>query len=237
MSPQAITLDERPESAARSAVYALLAQGFRYPTRAWLAEVQDGAYASDLRECLGRVAHLADLAVDSGAGAAAALVVPATSAYEDFEVRFVSTFEAGSGEPPCPPYEGLYREGQERTAVMLRVASYYQHFGLKMCQNEGRREVPDHLSAELELMHFLTFKEGQARQEGCGDLLDGYLRAQRDFLQQQLGQWLPAFVRRLESVCPAPIYVALARLAGEVVTRERAFVASVLAQRVPEPVA
>jgi DMSO reductase family type II enzyme chaperone len=219
---------ESPEPASRSALYALLAQAFRYPTRAWLAGARAGTYQSELRQCLAGVPHLAAIATGAGVAAEAALALPATTVYEDFEVRFVSTFDAGTGEPPCPAYEGVYREGLERTALMLRVASFYQHFGLKMSTAEGRREAPDHLSTELELMHFLTFKEGQARLEGNRDLLAGYLRAQRDFLQQQLSQWLPAFVARLESACPVPFYVAMGRLVAHVVELEQDFVASAL---------
>ena len=46
---------------------------------------------------------------------------------------------------------------------MLEVSEFYKHFGLNMNQEEGKRELPDHLCAELEFLHFLTFKEAQAR--------------------------------------------------------------------------
>ena len=97
---------------------------------------------------------------------------------------------------------------------------FYKHFGLAMNREEGKREVPDHISAELEFMHFLTFKETQAIEEGTEDLLQGYLLAQKDFLQQQLYQWLPAFVEKLEAACPMPFYVALGRLVSGVVVAE-----------------
>ena len=134
----------------------------------------------------------------------------------------------GFPEPPCPLYEGIYRGG-DRTQYMLRVSSFYKHFGLGMSRDDGRREVPDHLSAELEFMHFLTFKQNQANEEGREDLLQGYQRAQNDFLQQQLSQWLPGFVERLQMGCRIPFYTALGNLIHDVVLSELAHVNSLQA--------
>lgn len=207
------------EPASRSELYALLAAGFRYPSQAMFEAFVAGDYQSEVLDCISRVPNLSKLVPAPDGSEAGILPLVPDQPYMEFESRYVACFEAGGPEPPCPPYEGIYRGG-ERTQFMLRVSSFYKHFGLSMSQEEGKREVPDHISAELEFMHFLTFKETQAREEGTEDLLRGYLLAQKDFLQQQLSQWLPNFVDRLEGACPVPFYVALGQLVRDVVAAE-----------------
>jgi len=221
MSDQTTAETELSESEIRSRLYALLAAGFCYPSQEMFEAFRSGNYQSQLGECIRQLPHLELLVQDNplepGTGQQR---VDNGLPYEEFESQYVASFEVGSPEPPCPPYEGLYRGG-ERTQFMLRVSSFYKHFGLAMNSEEGgAREVPDHISAELEFMHFLTFKETQASEEGTEDLLQGYLLAQKDFLQQQMSQWLPAFVEKLEAACPMPFYVALGQLVRDVVLAE-----------------
>jgi len=75
----------------------------------------------------------------------------------------LSSRPSGAPEPPCPPYEDTYRKGLEKTVILLAVSEFYKHFDLKMDPGEGKRKLADHVSAELEFRHFLTFKEAQAR--------------------------------------------------------------------------
>ncbi len=81
-----------------------------------------------------------------------------------------------------------------------------------MSRDEGKREHPDHLCAELEFLHFLTFKEAQAVEDGNTELLKGYRLAQKDFLKRHLIQWVPKFHGRLQSSARFPFYTELARI-------------------------
>ena len=194
-------------------------RGFRYPSRVSFAALKNGIYQTEIGECIEYLPHLSALsAVDAESGLGA-LPMLQEQPFEEFESLYTANFEVGFPEPPCPLYEGIYRGG-DRTQYMLRVSSFYKHFGLGMSRDDGRREVPDHLSAELEFMHFLTFKQNQANEEGREDLLQGYQRAQNDFLQQQLSQWLPGFVERLQMGCGIPFYIALGNLIHDVVMAE-----------------
>lgn len=204
----------------RSTLYHLFAQGFRYPTAESFAGLRSGSYQAELLDTLMGIPHLADLAENTESVGADLHSQFQDLAFEDFQARFVALYEVGNPEPPCPPYEGLHRPGQERTAVMLRTASFYKHFGLAMSREEGQREVADHICAELEFMHFLTFKESQAELEDNGELLQGYRLAQRDFLQQQLAQWIPAFAEKLTQHCDLNLYPWLANLLAQIVRRE-----------------
>ena len=100
---------------------------------------------------------------------------------------------------------------------MEELVRFYNHFGLTLSQQQ--RELPDHVTVELEFMHFLTFKETLAlhHRQDCSP----YLRAQRDFVARHLGKWLPLLARRLQAQSPLPFFAGLVALAGEFLQRER----------------
>lgn len=204
--------DTIPDPMVQSNTYRLLAYGFKYPTRAAFDRFRNGDYMSELMGHIASQPHLADLAREV-AGAADKIEEDLQGvAFEDFETTYVSTFDVGFPEPPCPPYEGLYSDTAPRTEVMLEVGSFYTHFGLAMSQDEGKRELPDYLCAELEFLHFLKFKEAQARQTGNQELVNGYLLAQKDFLERHMVGWLPRFSDRVQSVAELAFYPDLARI-------------------------
>src|SRR3990172_870421 len=110
---------------------------------------------------------------------------------EVLQQGYVSTFEVGIGRPYCPLYEGSHRSG--RIKLMEDLVRFYEHFGLIARPGDH----PDHLSAELEFMHYLAFKEAAALAH-VGPVPD-LQRAQRDFLDRHLCKWLPRVRERLLS--------------------------------------
>lgn len=76
------------------------------------------------------------------------------------------------------------------------LGAFYRAFGLELGADADERQ--DHLSVELEFMAVLTAQQAQAvgnpgRDEGLKVGLD----AQRMFLREHLGRWVPTFSRRL----------------------------------------
>ncbi len=208
------------QAVVRSNIYQTLSQGFKYPTTEVFHTFQSGEYLSELRQNLLFIPHLKSLANGGFELSSKSRDDLAKIAFEDFEVKFVHTFDVGFPEPPCPPYEGTYRQELEKTAIMIEVSEFYKHFGLKTSQEEGKRELPDHLCPELEFMHFLAFKEAQAREEENEELLQGYLRAQRDFLQRHPATWIPAFCHKLQESDTVPFYGKLAQIVSDVVQED-----------------
>jgi putative dimethyl sulfoxide reductase chaperone len=196
------------EPAIRSNVYKLLSWGFRYPTPEVFETFRNGEFLAELlanitalpyRKNPVEYAPQIEIVQDYLAGVT----------FNDLEVGFIQTFDTGAPLPSSPPYEGFYR-GEPRTAVLLAVSEFYRHFGLTMSREEGKREHPDHLCAELEFLHFLTFKEVQAVKDENPELLKGYRLAQKDFLERHLIQWVPKFHERLQSSARFPLYTGLA---------------------------
>lgn len=197
--------NSNPEAGAlaRSRLYQLLSAIFRYPTADLFESLAQGEYLSEFSEALKASPHNGSK-LETGFLGRVEKIRESLSAisFEDYEVEFTGTFEVGAPGPPCPPSEGLYRNAPARQSIMLQISEFYKHFGLEMDQHEGKRELPDHISAELEFLHFLTFKEDQAREAGDKELLTGYLLAQNDFLQRHPLQWITSFADKLAEASP-----------------------------------
>ena len=202
----------------RSTVYRLISSGFRYPDPEIFDTFQNGKFLSELWDNISSLPYLDALVNEKALINKKVHDDMEKSTLEDFEVGYVQTFDVGVPEPPCPPYEGVYRKDEVRTSLMIEVSQFYKHFGLSMNQEEGKRELPDHLCAELEFLHFLAFKEAQAREKGDPELLHGYLLAQKDFLERHLVHWMPKFYSKLQSTNAPSFYVQLAGIASLFIT-------------------
>ncbi|MHA2620764.1 MAG: TorD/DmsD family molecular chaperone [bacterium JZ-2024 1] len=94
------------------------------------------------------------------------------------------------------PYESEYTQSQAllRTDNIADVAGFYRAFGF-MVKEGGDR--PDHLSAELQFMAILALKEMAACERGDEDAANICREAQKKFLAEHLGPFLPVFEERL----------------------------------------
>ncbi len=185
--------------AARSRLYRLLADGFLYPDPELFALLKAGRYRDAVARAVEPLGCELAPALDG---------LVASGEHVDFQADYLRLFEVGLGVPPCPLYSGTYRGG--RKAVMEELTRFYNYFGLSVEQGKG--ELPDHISTQLEFMHFLVYKELAALAR-CEDAAP-YRRAQADFLERQLLSWLPALEARLAGLNPPPFYVALAWLSN-----------------------
>jgi DMSO reductase family type II enzyme chaperone len=177
--------DEQRLTAARSRAYGLFMAAFDYPVGEASELIRSGELASGFRETLVAIDPELMLDVDDGALADA-------GDEDELAIEYTRLFDAGAGGPPCPLYGGVY--GGARMKAMEEAVRFYNYFGLKL--SESPRELPDHLSTELEFMHYLTYRETEALQQG--DDPGPYRRAQRDFLQRNLVGWIRELRGRLE---------------------------------------
>ncbi len=91
--------------------------------------------------------------------------------------------------------------------IMEELVRFYDYFGLRTLPGD----LPDHLCAELEFMHYLAFRET----ETSGLAKRSYGLAQRDFLERHLCRWLPRLRLRLEAAGPSPFYRSLIGFVAE----------------------
>jgi DMSO reductase family type II enzyme chaperone len=140
---------------------------------------------------------------------------------DEFQAEYNRLFEVGRlGGPPCPLYGGHYE--RDRLRVMEELIRFYNYFGLSLSQGQ----LPDHISVELEFMHYLTFREAEALKHNLSQ--DAYQRAQRDFLDRHPGKWLPLLRQKLGDFQPLPFFSQLVTLADEFVRRDRHYLKSIL---------
>lgn len=128
------------------------------------------------------------------------------------QVEFTRLFRGVKrGFSPPPPYESLYRDGQERLYgdTTMAVWQDYRKHGLDLAR-EAAGEPPDHIGFEMEFMHMLC--QQQAEAVASGDV-DGSLRlagAQSEFLESHLLTWVPRFCQELGQRDATGLYRGLA---------------------------
>ncbi len=105
---------------------------------------------------------------------------------------------------------------------MEELVRFYNFFGLHLSPGL----MPDHVTVELEFMHYLAFKEAEARKSD-GDV-DSYLRAQRDFVQRHLANWWPLLAAAVKRQRPMPFYRALVALLERFLDAERTYLGKAL---------
>lgn len=111
--------------------------------------------------------------------------------------EFNAAFDPSVCETGCSLREGLYTE-EDQSSVFEELMRFYSFFGLQ--RGEGA-EMPDHLSVELEFMHYLTHLESEATLEP--EALASLHRAQHDFLTRHLQRVVRGLAAALQSQEPA----------------------------------
>lgn len=113
--------------------------------------------------------------------------------------EYSGLFEVGSQGPPAPIREDL-QTGQ-RAGTREEVVRFYDYFGYVL---DGKFSwQPDHLSVQLEFMHYLCFREAEAASES--DALSFQL-AQADFSARHLVGWVPQLAANVDSIAAGSLY-------------------------------
>ncbi len=171
-------------TAYRSLVYKIFASAYEYPTDELLDVIREGALTDDLQETIQAtypaLLEVVDCSVLSKIGDADAL-----------QIEYTRLFDSGVSGPPCPLFEGGYSES--RMGCMEELIRFYNFF--ELTRAEDPNELPDHLCAELEFLHFLAHQENVYQQQG--DDISDLQRAQRDFLIRHIQRWLPKLKGKL----------------------------------------
>jgi TorA maturation chaperone TorD len=115
----------------------------------------------------------------------------------------------------CPPYETLFGNdhvfGQAHT--MGDIAGFYKAFGVELSRDIHERL--DHLSVELEFMHFLSYKESYARCHDGHDKIQIVEEAQKKFVKEHIGRWVPMFSRMLMKKADSGFFRIMAEFSSE----------------------
>ena len=184
----------------RSSFYQFLSMSFRFPDKPFSEGVESGEFLDRIKAITSNLPF--EFSLPDGDA------LTGKEIEQDLEgtlgSEYIRLFDLGvKGKPPCPLYEGNYRSG--RKGIMEDLVRFYNHFGLTLSREDW--ELPDHLTTELEFIHYLSFKELLAIRSQEDPL--PYIRAQRDFLSRHPAVWFPVFREKLQKNSPIRFYEKL----------------------------
>jgi TorA maturation chaperone TorD/Pyruvate/2-oxoacid:ferredoxin oxidoreductase delta subunit len=124
--------------------------------------------------------------------------------------------------PLAHPYESVYRTPEARLMgeVTTQVRRAYAEAGLAIA--EECRQLPDHLTIELEFMAFLANEEANALEQRNDDLACAILERQAAFLRDHLTRWVPEFSHRVVSAGESDFYSTAATTLAAFVVQDLA---------------
>lgn len=108
----------------------------------------------------------------------------------------------------------------------MDILKRYADVGLTT--SESFKDIPDHIRAELEFMHFLIFKEIEATKKEDVNDFNNFLNNQQSFLEQHLCAWIADFAENVVNNAQTSFYQNLARATEVFVKNDYLMVSSIL---------
>jgi len=212
------TADRRKEvtasrAVARASVYQLLSQALAYPHDDVVAAMVE----IDLPQAR-EAASLLPVDLDPELSAFADQLADASASALRSLHGHVFTHVVSQDCPPCEAFyiaKGIFQE----TSELADIAGFFKAFDLALAETERI----DHISVELEFMHFLTYKEAYARTHHNAEKSRFCRDVQRKFIRDHLGRWSLHFARLLDQKAGGGYYSCLASLLEKFVSSELAF--------------
>jgi TorA maturation chaperone TorD len=129
---------------------------------------------------------------------------------EGFKVEFSKLF-VGPYTLSAAPYGSVYLESERKMMgnSTQDVRDRYREAGLDTAKTF--KDVPDHISAELEFMYYLIFKEIEAFSNSDTEAAIDFIQKQKSFLEDHLMAWMPEFAKSIIESTENPFYPNLAR--------------------------
>lgn len=133
----------------------------------------------------------------------------------------------GPNHLEAPPYESVYRDGPRLMGdSTLDVIRTYRAEGLEL--DDTFRNLPDHVSAEMEFMSYLSVREAEAWEAADRERALVYLSKQQSFLREHLCRWIPQFSARTITVSRTDFYRRIAGIASAFIGWDESGVAQAL---------
>ena len=192
----------------RSHAYGLLAATMDYPDQEFQSLISSGQLVDKCKETLCAIYPKLEEDINWP-------LLGVDDSEEDLQVEYCRLFDAGAAGPPCPLNGGVYLD--ERMQTLEEMVRFYNHFGLTA--GENFEELPDHITTQLEFMHFLCNAENEF--QGEKEETGSYQRAQRDFLNRHLGKWIPQLEEQAIENKAQPFYQSLVSLLARFIKAEQ----------------
>lgn len=128
---------------------------------------------------------------------------------EDLSIEYAKLF-VGPYELKAPPYGSVYLDKERRVMgnSTMEVMEMYQEEGLSI--DDEFKELPDHISVELEFMYYLIYNEVGALTKSEISKALKCMETQETFFNKFLKQWVPPFCAKMKEGTDNAFYRALA---------------------------
>ena len=202
--------DEVRQLAARADLARLLAASYYEPGKEF---AEEGLFTSmrkaadGIDPALGAVAHRLERA-------------HAEADRQELLIDYVRLFH-GPPKVLAPPYASVWLSKTTQTVMQdstVAVMELYREAGFDMA--EDFRDLPDHISVELECLYALLFREAQACCDGQTDVQQTAASLRRRLLQDHLVGWLSQFADAGIAQAQTPFYRTLAELTRDYIVFE-----------------
>lgn len=201
----------------RARLYNLAAMAFDRPGESFEAALRSGDFAAQLVESaaaldedqlLDRAEAVADASPETDAG------------IDDLASTYRTLFSFTSEDDDVSPYELAYAPGDLTTNTdrLADLAGFYGAFGLEM--EDSDRERVDYLSIELEFLSYTALQTAYLVLDDDETGIEVVTDAQRNFLEDHLGRWLPRFRDAMQEHVDEPFYRELAAMLAALVERD-----------------
>jgi len=181
-------------SLPRSCVYAILSRSLSFPEERSHSDIRRGFWMESLAATSERLPYPLRLPAPQS--------FRAPADFDAFQSEYIRLFQVGGrAGPPCPLHAGHYTNDRLRSLETL--VRFYNFFGVQTEQGL----MPDHVTVQLEFMHYLAESEAEAT---SGRDRRSLVRAQADFLGGHLANWWPQLEAKLKRQQPLPFYRGLA---------------------------
>lgn len=203
-------MDESLEKlAARAEVYRLLSQAYYTPDDS-LVDKDFGHPSKEMLRALSLEACARDLENIE-------LSFASGQSTSDLAVEYTRLFR-GPVKAAVYPYESMYIDGEVMGKSTLDVVRRYGEAGVGV--SEEFKDLPDHISTELEFMRYLCLHELAALQKKDDTEAARFRLMGQSFLTNHPGRWIPQFSSLLLQHATLPFYLGIARITREFISRE-----------------
>ncbi len=215
--------DEVDLALCRSALYEALALGFRSPNTETLERLVAKEQNTDLAE----ITWLLNAAFKRRGEITLPLYTYILKLRSCTDAQSLETLKNSynflfghTAQPKVPPYETEYGEETlfQQPQELADIAGFYKAFGLEW--NSDQHERVDHISGECEFLSFLTRKEAYALELQDVFTVIETRKAQKLFLKDHLGRFVPSFSNLLSREDPDGFYGTLGKICHEFIQRE-----------------
>ncbi len=118
----------------------------------------------------------------------------------------------GPSQLIAKPYGSVWLDGEEilMQDSTMAVQEMYREGGFEI--DEGFRELPAHIAAELEVLYPLIYRENEGHRNGEPEALKAATSLRKRFLDGQLGLWIGPFTAAVMAGAQSGFYRELAEL-------------------------